>query len=69
MGFIGGRGRVRNYHHESVSWFYRIEMVQIAALGFGRIGGETVILLPELDVSSFMASYINLNQFNVVLTA
>lgn len=50
--FIGGTGKIRNYRSESDSWLYLVEMAMGPEPDFGRIGYETMILLPELDMIS-----------------
>lgn len=48
--FIGGVGKIRNYHSELHSWTYLVEMEMGPEPNFGRIGCETMILLPEEDL-------------------
>jgi hypothetical protein len=51
--FVGGIGKIKNYYSESNSWIYLIEMAMGPEPNFGRIGYETMILLPEPDMISF----------------
>lgn len=48
--FIGGLGKIRNYHSELYGWTYLVEMEMGPEPNFGRIGCETMILLPEEDL-------------------
>jgi hypothetical protein len=54
--FVGGIGKIKNYHSESNSWIYLVEMAMGLEPDFGRIGYETMILLPEPDMISFIVS-------------
>jgi hypothetical protein len=48
--FIGGIGKIRDHHYESGSWTYYVEMAMGEEPDFGRIGCETVIMLPEPEI-------------------
>ncbi len=48
--FIGGTGKIKNYHLELSGWIYLVEMMMGPEPDFGRIGYETTIVLPELDM-------------------
>lgn len=48
--FIGGMGKIRNYHSEYYRWTYLVEMEMGPEPKFGRIGYETMILLPEEEL-------------------
>lgn len=48
--FIGGIGKIRDHHHEFGGWTYQVEMEMGAEPDFGRIGFETVIMLPEPEI-------------------
>jgi hypothetical protein len=48
--FIGGVGKIRNYHTEFHNWTYLVEMEMGPEPNFGRIGCETMILLSEEDL-------------------
>lgn len=50
--FVGGIGKIKNYHSESGSWIYFVEMAMGPEPDFGRIGYETMILLAEPDIIS-----------------
>ncbi|MGH2414446.1 MAG: hypothetical protein ACRDEA_12335 [Microcystaceae cyanobacterium] len=53
--FVGGTGKIKNYYSESDSWIYLIEMAMGPEPDFGRIGYETMIVLPEPDLISLAA--------------
>jgi hypothetical protein len=48
--FIGGEGIIKNYRPESGSWFYLLEMPMGLEPQMGRVGYETMIWLPEVDI-------------------
>lgn len=48
--FIGGTGKIKQYHFEICEWIYLVEMKLGLEPSFGRIGCETMILLPEIDI-------------------
>lgn len=48
--FIGGEGKVRGSHADSGRWSYLVEMEMGEEPEMGRIGFETMILLPETDL-------------------
>jgi hypothetical protein len=50
--FVGGIGKIKNYYSESNKWIYLVEMAMGPEPDFGRIGPETMILLPETDIMS-----------------
>jgi len=51
--FIGGIGKIRDQRYESGNWIYHVEMAMGEEPDFGRIGYETVIMLPEPEVKQF----------------
>jgi hypothetical protein len=51
--FIGGIGEIRDHYYESGSWTYYVEMAMGVEPDFGRIGCETVIMLPEPEIKIF----------------
>ena len=50
VSFIGGMGRIINYHLEVNSWQYAVQMELGPEPDFGRIGYETTILLNESEI-------------------
>ena len=48
--FIGGEGTVESYRSEANTWIYLIKMLMGPEPDFGRIGGETTIVLLESDL-------------------
>jgi hypothetical protein len=48
--FLGGEGSVKSFKNETEIWIYTIEMMLGPEPDFGRIGGETSILLSEDDL-------------------
>lgn len=50
VSFTGGIGRIRNYHLELGAWMYLVEMELGPEPETGRIGYETMILLPEIEL-------------------
>jgi len=50
--FIGGQGKVREFHADSGNWTYLVEMEMGEEPEIGRIGFETMILLPETDLNA-----------------
>lgn len=50
VGFWGGEGSVKSFSYEAEAWFYVIEMTLGPELDFGRVGGETMVLLSEADL-------------------
>jgi hypothetical protein len=48
--FLGGEGSVKSFKNETEIWIYAIEMMLGPEPDFGRIGGETSILLSEDDL-------------------
>ncbi|BDI17714.1 hypothetical protein ANSO36C_35160 [Nostoc cf. commune SO-36] len=63
VSFVGGEGIVRSYTPEYGTWTYLIEMALGLEPDFGRVGAETMILLPEADLlttySEFQAGKVN----------
>ena len=45
--FFGGEGVVRSLKLDAGLWTYGVEMMQGPEPAFGRVGPETMILLPE----------------------
>lgn len=54
VSFIGGIGRIINYHCEVNSWQYAVQMELGPEPDFGRIGYETTILLHESEINAVM---------------
>ncbi len=50
VSFWGGEGSVKNFIYEAETWFYTIEMTSGPEPDFGRVGGETTVLLSEADL-------------------
>ncbi len=50
--FIGGMGKVREFHADAGNWSYLVEMEMGEEPEMGRIGFETMILLPETDLNA-----------------
>lgn len=50
MSFIGGEGIVRAYKLEVGIWTYFVEMALGPKPDFGRIGAETMVILPEAEL-------------------
>lgn len=50
VSFLGGEGSVKSFQYEAETWFYVIEMPPGPEPDFGRVGGETTILLSEADL-------------------
>lgn len=48
--FIGGAGTIKNYRPEAGVWTYLIEMELGIEPDFGRVGAETMVWLPEVDL-------------------
>jgi hypothetical protein len=48
--FLGGEGIVRGLQPEAGSWTYLIEMAMGPKPNFGRIGSETMVILPETEL-------------------
>ncbi|MEH2311948.1 MAG: hypothetical protein V7K35_11220 [Nostoc sp.] len=69
VSFIGGEGMIKNYRFESGSWEYLVEMPMGPEPEMGRVGYETMIWLPEVDISSLRNSFsqklLNLEQKNL----
>ncbi|WP_263970519.1 hypothetical protein [Leptolyngbya sp. KIOST-1] len=41
---------MKNFIYEAETWFYTIEMTSGPEPDFGRVGGETTVLLSEADL-------------------
>ncbi len=52
VSFLGGEGAVKSFKYETETWFYIIEMTPGPEPDFGRVGGETTILLSEADLDA-----------------
>lgn len=52
VSFIGGLGIIKGYLAEANTWTYLIEMEMGLEPEMGRIGSETTVLLPEIDICS-----------------
>jgi hypothetical protein len=50
VGFAGGEGIVQGYHSEAGIWTYLIEMALGQEPDCGRVGAETMVLLPETEL-------------------
>jgi hypothetical protein len=50
--FIGGEGKVKYLRPDAGSWLYTVEMAMGPEPEMGRIGYETMIVLPETDLSA-----------------
>lgn len=50
--FIGGEGKVREFHTDAGRWSYLVEMEMGEEPEMGRIGYETMILMPETDLEA-----------------
>ncbi|EKU99838.1 hypothetical protein Lepto7375DRAFT_1913 [Leptolyngbya sp. PCC 7375] len=48
--FIGGEGTVESYRSEADTWIYLIKMSMGPEPDFGRVGGETTVVLLESDL-------------------
>lgn len=48
--FAGGEGIVRGYRPDAGTWTYLIEMALGQEPDFGRVGAETMVLLPEIEL-------------------
>lgn len=54
VSFIGGMGKIINYHPEVNSWQYAVQMELGPEPDFGRIGYETTILLNESEINAVL---------------
>ena len=52
--FIGGMGKVLNYHQDSGTWTYFVEMEMGPEPEMGRVGQETTILLYETEIEDYL---------------
>jgi hypothetical protein len=52
VSFLGGEGSVKSFKYEAETWFYIIEMTLGPEPDFGRVGGETTVLLSEADLDA-----------------
>ncbi|MEO0947095.1 MAG: hypothetical protein AAFY11_02930 [Cyanobacteria bacterium J06641_5] len=50
VGFIGGRGQVKNLWAESGSWVYAVEIARHLAYGMSVYSKKTTILLHEAEL-------------------
>lgn len=48
--FVGGEGTVESYRSEADTWIYLIKMSMGSEPDFGRVGGETTVVLFESDL-------------------
>lgn len=48
--FVGGEGTVESYRSEDDTWIYLIKMSMGPEPDFGRVGGETTVVLLESDL-------------------
>jgi hypothetical protein len=48
--FTGGVGTIKNYQSESGTWMYLLQMELGPEPDFGRVGAETMLWLPEVDL-------------------
>lgn len=51
VSFLGGSGTIKSYEAEAGMWTYLIQMEMGPEPTFGRVGGETEILLAEVDIN------------------
>lgn len=49
--FIGGVGQIKSIQRQDSRWAYTIEMSMGEKPDFGRVGGETTIVLEEHDIN------------------
>jgi hypothetical protein len=54
VSFLGGMGKIINYHPDSNTWRYAITMELGPEPDFGRIGYETTILLHECEIQGVL---------------
>ncbi len=50
--FIGGEGKVKHFRPTAGSWLYTVEMEMGPEPEMGRVGYETMIVLPETDLAA-----------------
>ena len=50
--FAGGIGMIKNYRPAANTWTYAVEMEMGPEPDFGRIGGETTVLLDEAELQA-----------------
>ncbi|MBD1821919.1 hypothetical protein H6F51_05330 [Cyanobacteria bacterium FACHB-DQ100] len=55
--FIGGQGKVREFRADAGNWSYLVEMEMGEEPEMGRIGFETMILLPETDLNALEGAW------------
>lgn len=48
--FAGVVGRIKSYRPNSNTWTYIVEMEMGPEPDFGRVGGETTLVLEEADI-------------------
>ncbi|MBW4564006.1 MAG: hypothetical protein KME32_23275 [Mojavia pulchra JT2-VF2] len=71
VGFIGGKGIIKNYRPELDSWIYLVEMPMGSEPEMGRVGYETMIWLSEVDIfplfNTFSDEVLNRKQKNLAI--
>lgn len=50
VSFVGGEGIVRDYRPDAGTWAYFVEMALGPKPNFGRLGAETMVILPEAEL-------------------
>jgi hypothetical protein len=53
VSFLGGIGKVLNFHPDSGTWTYSVEMEMGPEPEMGRVGPETTILLYETEIEDY----------------
>ena len=53
--FAGGQGTILSLQADGIDWLYSVEMPLGAEAEMGRIGYETIILMPETELNSDLA--------------
>ncbi len=48
--FLGGNGTIVSCQPDAGYWLYGVEMPVTTELDMGRVGSETVILVPEIEL-------------------
>ncbi len=51
--FAGAVGRIKSYRPNVNTWTYAVEMEMGPEPDFGRVGGETTLLLDEADLQRY----------------
>ena len=54
--FLGGNGTIRFFHPDGNNWLYGVEMPLGTEPDLGRIGHETVVLIPETELYVLQAT-------------